>query len=154
MMAQALRHLATEVVVMIIVFSVSGLLGFQGMPADLPTTMGAIALLWLLAIGIGAFNLVVTGMYPAYETFYSSVVRLLYFTSGIYYTPLKMPDWVRDILAWNPLMQGLELFRSGFYRQYYPHWVDVYYLLAWVIASLCIGFSLERAFRKRMEVHT
>jgi ABC-type polysaccharide/polyol phosphate export permease len=98
--------------------------------------------------------MVVAGLYPSYETFYNSVIRLFYFTSGIYYTPIRMPEWVREILVWNPLLQGVEFFRSGFYHQYNPHWLDVNYLLTWVMASLCIGFALERALRGRMVPQT
>ena len=58
--------------------------------------MTAIGLIGLLALGIGAFNMVIIEMYPAYETFYNSLIRLLYFSSGIYYTPISMPEWVRD----------------------------------------------------------
>jgi ABC-type polysaccharide/polyol phosphate export permease/Tfp pilus assembly protein PilF len=154
MVAQALRQFATEVCVAIIIFSIAALLGLQGMPADPLTAMAAMALLWLLAVGIGAFNMVVAGLYPSYETFYNSVIRLFYFTSGIYYTPIRMPEWVREILVWNPLLQGVEFFRSGFYHQYNPHWLYVNYLLTWVMASLCIGFALERALRGRMVPQT
>jgi capsular polysaccharide transport system permease protein len=59
---------------------------------------------------------------------------------------------VRDTLAWNPVLQGVELFRSGFFPQYEPHWLDVNYLLVWVVASVGIGFALERSLRARMVV--
>jgi len=36
--------------------------------------MAAIALLWLLAVGVCAFNLVISGLYPAYDTFCASLV--------------------------------------------------------------------------------
>ena len=154
MLAQALRQTATEVCVMIIIFSIAALLGFQGMPADPLIVMTAIGLIGLLALGIGAFNMVIIEMYPAYETFYNSLIRLLYFSSGIYYTPISMPEWVRDYLVWNPILQGIEFFRAGFYYKYNPHWLDLSYLLSWMLVSLCIGFALERGLRGKMVVHT
>jgi capsular polysaccharide transport system permease protein len=154
MMAHALRQFATEICVGIIIFSIAALLGYRGAPADTMTAMTAITLLWLLAIGVGAFNLVILEAFPSYETLYASLIRLLYVASGIYFSPISMPDWVRDILVWNPILQGIEYFRSGFFPQYDPHWVDVNYLLIWVVASIGIGFSLERALRSRMVVYT
>lgn len=154
MMAQALRQLATELCVMIIIFSIAALLGVQGVPADPLAAITAVVMLWLLAVGIGAFNMVVSEFLPSYEIFYHSLLRLLYFSSGIYYTPIKMPAWVRDYLVWNPVLQGVEFFRAGFYYKYDPHWLDPHYLLTWVLASLCIGFTLERALRARMVLQT
>jgi ABC-type polysaccharide/polyol phosphate export permease/Tfp pilus assembly protein PilF len=154
MVAHALRQFATEICVGIIIFSIAGLLGQRGLPADPMTAMAAVTLLWLLAVGVGAFNLVVLEAFPSYETFYASLIRLLYVASGIYFSPISMPDWVRDILVWNPILQGIEFFRSGFFPQYDPHWLDVNYLLIWVVASIGVGFALERALRARMVLYT
>jgi capsular polysaccharide transport system permease protein len=154
MAAHALRQLATELCVGIIIFSIAGLLGQRGMPADPLIALTAAGLLWLLAVGIGAVNLVVVESFPSYETLYASLVRILYLASGIYFSPIAMPDWVRELLAWNPILQGIELFRSGFFPQYEPHWLDVNYLLIWVVASIGIGFALERSLRARMVVYS
>jgi capsular polysaccharide transport system permease protein len=154
MLAQAVRQFATELCVGIVIFSIAGLMGEHAVPADPLTAGGGILLLWLLAVGVGAINLVISGLFPSYETFYAALVRMLYFSSGIYYSPIAMPDWVRSWLVWNPVLQGVEFFRSGFYHQYEPHWLDVPYLLTWVLATTGIGFALERAMRPRMVVHT
>jgi ABC-type polysaccharide/polyol phosphate export permease/Flp pilus assembly protein TadD len=154
MAAHAVRQFATELCVGLVIFSVAALLGQRGVPADPLTAMGAISLLWLLAVGVGAFNLVIVEMFPSYETIYAALLRLLYVASGIYYSPIAMPDWIREALAWNPILQGIELFRSGFFPQYEPHWLDPLYLLAWAVAVLGLGFGLERALRGRMVVYT
>ena len=154
MAAHAVRQLATELCVGVVIFSVAGLLGQRGLPADPLTAMAAILLLWLLAVGVGAFNLVVVEMFPSYETVYAAFLRLLYVASGIYYSPIEMPDWIREALAWNPILQGIEFFRSGFFPQYQPHWLDPAYLLVWVVAAIGLGFGLERALRARMVVYT
>jgi ABC-type polysaccharide/polyol phosphate export permease/Tfp pilus assembly protein PilF len=154
MVAHALRQFATELCVGIVIFSIAALLGQRGVPADPLTAMAAITLLGLLAVGVGAFNLVLVEAFPSYETLYASLIRLLYVASGIYFSPIAMPDWVREILTWNPILQGIEFFRSGFFPQYDPHWLDVNYLLVWVVASIGIGFALERALRARMVVYT
>ncbi len=151
--AHALRQLATELIVGIVIFSVAALLGTQGMPSDPLTAGGAVILLWLLAIGIGCVNVVAVGLFPSYETLYAVVTRLLYFASGIYYSPIAMPPVIREWLVWNPVLQGIEMFRSGFYHQYDPHWLDVNYLVMWAVGSVGSGFALERALRGRMPFH-
>lgn len=154
MVAHALRQFATELCVGIVIFSIAGLLGQRGVPADPLTALAAVTSIWLLAVGVGALNLVVVEMFPSYETIYAAMLRLMYVASGIYYSPIAMPDWVREVLVWNPILQGIEFFRSGFFRQYEPHWLDVPYLLTWVVATIGIGFALERSLRARMVVYT
>ncbi len=154
MAAHALRQFGTELCVGIVIFSIAALLGQRGLPADPMTALIAIVLLWLLAVGVGAFNLTIAEAFPSYETVFASALRLLYVASGIYYSPISMPDWAREILVWNPILQGIELFRSGFYPQYDPHWLDANYLLIWVVASAGTGFAMERALRGRMAVYT
>jgi ABC-type polysaccharide/polyol phosphate export permease/Flp pilus assembly protein TadD len=150
--AHALRQLATELIVGIVIFGGAALLGLQGMPADPPAAAAGVLLLCLLGLGIGAVNVVLSSFFPSYETFYAALVRLLYFGSGIYYSPITMPDIVRDWLQWNPVLQGIDLFRSGFFSQYQPHWLNIRYLLAWVIGSIGIGFAAERALRDRLRI--
>jgi ABC-type polysaccharide/polyol phosphate export permease/Tfp pilus assembly protein PilF len=154
MVAQAVRQLATELCVGIVIFATSGLLGQQALPADLLTCAVAVLLLWVLAIGVGAIGMVVSDLFPSYRAFYDAMVRLLYFASGIYFSPLAMPDWVRAWLVWNPILQGIDLFRSGFFAQYEPHWLDVNYLLLCAIATIGIGFAMERSLRGKMVVQT
>jgi capsular polysaccharide transport system permease protein len=61
-----------------------------------------------------------------------------------------MPDWVRDILVWNPLLVGIEWFRSGFFIGYSPPWIDKPYLISIALACIVVGFVLERGLRKRL----
>ena len=149
-LAQALLCLATEIVVGLIVFSGAALLGQRGMPYNMLVVMQGIAALWFAGLGIGAINAVVSQFWPAYTTFYNSITRLLYFASGIYYSPMVTPDWVRNILVWNPVLQGVEWFRSGFFEGYAPHWLDRAYLIEWGVCAVILGFSLERAARRRI----
>lgn len=63
-----------------------------------------------------------------------------------------MPDWVRDALAWNPLLHSIDWFRSGFFASYQPHWLDRSYLVFAAVLSLLAGVGLERGLRRRLSV--
>jgi capsular polysaccharide transport system permease protein len=78
------------------------------------------------------------------------VTRVLYFTSGIFYVPGMMPDWARDILAWNPLLHAIDWFRAGFFASYQPHWLDRSYLVILAILALLCGLGLERGLRRKL----
>ena len=70
--------------------------------------------------------------------------------TGIFYVPGMMPDWVREGLAWNPVLQAVDWFRSSFFADYTPHWLDRGYLLAAGGVALSAGMALERALRRRL----
>ncbi len=144
----------TEITVGIIVFSAFGLAGYRGFPAHLFPCIGAVLLLALLGMGIGAINMVIVNYVQSWATLFASIVRLLYFASGIYYTPISMPDAARKLLVLNPVLQGVEIFRSGFYAAYDPFWIKLDYLIFWVLISLMLGFGLERTLRRRLKRHT
>jgi capsular polysaccharide transport system permease protein len=150
--ARALLSLATEVLVGVLVFAAAALIGWQGMPANLAVSLVAILALWLMAAGIGALNLVLVELIPAWETFFAALVRMLYFASGIYYSPIAMPGPIRAVLAYNPVLQAIEWFRSGFYAFYEPHWLDRQYVVLWALGALLTGLAAERALRHRMMV--
>ncbi|TWT10686.1 ABC transporter permease [Reyranella sp. CPCC 100927] len=145
--ARALLHLVTEVLVGVIIFTMAVMLGEQGLPADLLTTAAAVLCLWALATGIGISNMVISEFWTSWDTIYAAIVRLLYFASGLYYSPISMPASLREILLWNPVLQGVEWFRSGFYQSYEPHWLDIPYTLNCAIGVLLLGLLLEKAAR-------
>ncbi len=148
--SKTVLNLLTEIVVGMVVFAAFGAAGYRALPAHLFTCAGAILLLAGLAMGIGAINMVIQNFFHSWETIFASIVRLLYFSSGIYYSPISMPDYARGFLEWNPILQGVEIFRSGFYPQYHPFWIDAPYLAAWVLVSLLLGLGLEQVLRKRL----
>lgn len=150
--ARALLNLATEIVVGLIVFSAFAVNGIQGMPADLLTVTQSILCLWLIATGIGVLNIVLSELAATWEGIFGAINRLLYFGSGIYYSPISMPETVRNILIWNPVLQSIEWFRSGFYHQYSPHWLDRTYVLEWVVGAMLVGFAAERATRRLVRI--
>jgi len=70
--------------------------------------------------------------------------------TGIFYVPGMMPDWARDILAWNPLLHAIDWFRAGFFVGYAPHWLDRSYLVILAVSALLTGLGLERGLRRRL----
>ncbi|MCW8309405.1 tetratricopeptide repeat protein [Acidiphilium sp. PA] len=151
--AKAVLNIVTETAVAIIVFAAFGAVGFDSWPHHILVIAGAIGLLWLFAIGLGLINFVLREFMHSWETWYGALVRLLYFASGIYYSPISMPEEAHRILIWNPVLQAVELFRSGFYRDYHPTWIHPAYLTIVMLVTLAAGLSLEQISRRRIERH-
>lgn len=152
-LARSLLYFATQLASGIVIFGIAELLGYQGLPEDLLNVAAALLTLWVLATGIGLINIVISTFIRSWETFFAAVNRLLYFASGIYYSPIFLPTRIRNMVTLNPVLQAVEWFRAGFYAHYDPPWVDRTYLMAWALSALLLGMALFRVFRKRLAMH-
>jgi ABC-type polysaccharide/polyol phosphate export permease/Flp pilus assembly protein TadD len=148
--ARGLLEIATDVIVAVILLAGFGAMGLAAMPDDLWGVSMALLVTAAFGCGVGYINAVVTVFLRSWEKAYSQLTRILYFVSGIFYVPGMMPDWARDILAWNPLLHAIDWFRAGFFDGYQPHWLDRPYLVVLAIMSLLTGFGLERGLRRRL----
>jgi capsular polysaccharide transport system permease protein len=70
--------------------------------------------------------------------------------TGIFYVPAMMPDRMRDILVWNPILQAIDWFRAGFFPIYDPHWLDRRYVVIIAVVAALAGIGLERGLRRRL----
>ncbi len=151
LVSQSMMSLWRESTVVIISFSIFFcLIGAKAIPTEPIRCIQALFCVWFAATGFGALSAMVASAFPTWEKIWPVITRLMYFASGIFYIPQHMPEWVRDYLIWNPVLQGIEWFRNGFFRNYSPHWLDTYYVLAFGISSLLIGLALERIQHRRM----
>jgi ABC-type polysaccharide/polyol phosphate export permease/Flp pilus assembly protein TadD len=148
--ARGILELVTDVVVAMILLAGFAAVGVAAMPDDLWAASIALLAIAALGGGLGFINAVVTVFCRSWEKTYAQVTRVLYFISGIFYVPATMPDWARDMLAWNPLLQAIDWFRSGFFGSYQPHWLDRSYLVILAILALLAGFGLQRGLRRRL----
>jgi ABC-type polysaccharide/polyol phosphate export permease len=107
--------LITDALVAVILLAGFGAIGLGAFPQDLTGVFAALIVIWLLGCGSGFLNAVVNAFSKSWDKIWVQLTRLLYFCSGIFYVPGMMPDWIRDILAWNPVLHGVDWFRSSFF---------------------------------------
>ncbi len=116
----------------------------QAIPFSVTTCALGILLLLVLGMGVGLVNMIIAQAYPAWLLFYGSITRGLGFLSGIFTIPSLLSAKIRDIIVWNPVLHGIELFRTGLYELYPNLIMDVPYLATWGIVALFLGVVLER----------
>jgi ABC-type polysaccharide/polyol phosphate export permease/Flp pilus assembly protein TadD len=150
LVARGLLELVTDVLVAAIMLAGFGAIGLGGMPCDLAGVAAASAAVWLLGCGCGFINAAINAFIKSWDKIWAQLTRILYFCSGIFYVPGMMPDWIRDRLAWNPVLQAVDWFRASFFDDYLPHWLDREYLLAVAGLALLAGLALERGLRRRL----
>ncbi|SKA25841.1 ABC-type polysaccharide/polyol phosphate export permease [Enhydrobacter aerosaccus] len=151
-LARGLLELITQFCVAVIVLVAFATLGLPSAPNNVTDAASGLFFLWLVGFGIGVTNASIMHFVKSWDHIFANVVRALYFTSGIFLNPIEMPDWVREILVWNPVLQGIDWVRSGFFETWDPIWLNRPYVVMWGIGTLMIGFGLERVCRRRLTV--
>lgn len=111
--------------------------------------MAAIVLIVLFASGIGMINLAILLSIPSYANIYSALSRPLYFMSGIFFTMDFLSPDALDILSYNPLLNMVEWFRSGFFTSFNSSLYDVEYTVSASLLIFIIGMLAERATSRK-----
>jgi capsular polysaccharide transport system permease protein len=150
LMARGLLELITDTLVAAVLLTGFGALGLGTLPQDIVGVSAALLAVWLLGCGCGFVNAVVNAFSKSWDKIWAQLTRLLYFCSGIFYVPGMMPDWIRGILAWNPILHAVDWFRSSFFLEYDPHWLDRGYLLMAAALALLAGLGLERGLQRQL----
>lgn len=145
---RALLELATWLLVTFLVFGGLILSGVAPLPHAVLKMLQAIVALFGMAFGAGLFIGIVAEFWPSLRSLLSLPLRLLYFTSAVFYLPDRLPPAIRDILVWNPVLHAITLFREGYYRGYESHLLDVGYLYSWAIGCVLCGLVVEKIARK------
>jgi capsular polysaccharide transport system permease protein len=149
-LARGLLELVTDLLVAAILLVGFGAIGWGMLPHDFGGLAAAVATVWLLGCGFGFVNAVVNAFCKSWDKIWAQLARILYFCSGIFYVPGMMPAWIRDVLAWNPVLQAVDWFRASFFADYVPHWLDRSYLGAVTGLVLLAGLALERGLRRQL----
>lgn len=93
------------------------------------------------ALGISITAFVVGNRLPPVKFFARLVIsRVLFWTSGLFFSAALLPDNVRRLLLWNPLLHAIELFRHYLQPHYPIPGISLGYLASWTLGSL--GLSL------------
>lgn len=149
LVASALVELAIAIAVGSVMFYAFWAVGKGPAPRDPLAVIEAVALLWLFAFGLSLVNATVETVNGSWLRIWPSIIRLQYFTSGVFYVPQEMPEWLRDILVLNPLLLCLEWFRTGFFDQHDPPWLDKQYAVVVTLLVILFGLMLEVGLRRR-----
>lgn len=112
-----------------------------------------VAMLTLLAFGVGLINTFLTYLFPLWKFCWSIFARTQIFFSGVFFIPEYMPPAIKEILAYNPIMHFVALFRMAFFPTYPTHLMSMNYMLGWTFAMLMLGLALERALRNHRVHH-
>jgi lipopolysaccharide transport system permease protein len=135
-----LVHLAGYTVVLIILAATGTTLHAAG----LLNALLAIATLYLIAVGVGAFLAALQTLLRDVEQVVAPALTMLQFLSPVLYPVSAIPDAYRHWFAWNPLTPVLQRLRDGFLLGATPQFGDLSMLFVGaLIAAAGIAFFVR-----------
>ena len=139
------------VFIILIIFTGAAFTGRDPLPHDPLLVMAAVGGMWLFGLGYGLVASVVMRLVPEMTHILQIFMLPLYLLSGVIIPIFSIPQPYRDWLLFNPLVHGVEAARIGFFANNHtvPD-ISLGYLYQWLLASLCLGLALYRAYETRL----
>ena len=141
LLARALLEFATLTVVFVFLLLIFAYFSIYRSIDSFLGLFAAIASLWLFAIGIGCLNATILLFIPSYRQTYAVIQRPFFFVSGIFFTVDGLPEAVREIALYNPILHAIEWFRSAYFQSYESAYLDTRYLWSLVLVFLAVGLA-------------
>lgn len=145
--ATALLEMLAAACVTIVLIIIAWFAGVDVMPRDIVQVAYAFGAALLLGLGFGLMNSVISLAAPAWFTGYALVNILLWLSAGVVFVPDALPNTVREVLSYQPVLQVIEWTRSGYYEGYGNLVLNRAYPIAIGLATIFLGLLLERAMR-------
>ena len=149
MLSRILVLAATQIVVTTFIVVVSIVLGQPFRAANWLLVFGVILITPLFSLGLGMIVTSMSVFIPVLEKIIPMLLRILFFASGVFFSLDRFPQYITEILLWNPVLQAVELLRSGLHQGYEVDGLSFPYVCIFSIVVLGIGGYLERYVRAR-----
>jgi capsular polysaccharide transport system permease protein len=149
--SRTLLEAATSIFVAFIVFGSLVVVVGAPLAANFMRIVQAVVLLSLLGFGFGFLSAVIITRIPAWQNIVRVILTPLLFLSGVFYSLASLPPNVRELIAWNPVIHGVEMFRDGYYANYRTNDLSETYLLFCGLFLTFLALAMERTIRGRIE---
>lgn len=148
--ARVLLDLLINLTVTLIV--VAFMWAFQGIPLsewiDHPLSLlGALGALSLLCYSVAFLSAQIGRMFDQWVEIMGALGRVLFFTSGIWFTLDTLPPAIRKYAAFNPVTQIIEWIRDAGLPSFESSHLNMMYPIKFGIICLVLGLFLEWFYR-------
>lgn len=138
--------------VLLILISISTLLGYRTLPVDPLGAMFVWFSIWLLGLGTGLTVSVAVRLVPDIDHFIKMLMMPMFILSGAIFPVQTLPHQIQQYLLYNPVLHGLECLRRDFFAGYRSmQAVDLAYLWQWILVLLALGLALHVRFGARLK---
>lgn len=146
--ARVILEMVTGVAVVVVCGFTLFALGVDMIPKDPPEAVLALLSVLLMSAGVGTINALITRRLVGWPIAFILVTVVIYITSGAMFLVDALPEKLRYVLSFNPIVHGVSWFRSAYYDGYGELHLSKQYLVLFGLASLMIGLFAERLLRR------
>ena len=149
--SRTILEVATSLFIILVVITAFVVTGEAPMPTNIIRIVEAIALLAMLGFGFGLMSAVIITRVDAWQNVTRLIMTPMLFLSGVFYSLDTLPPTVRAVVAWNPVVHGVEMFRDGYYTNYRSSDIEPFYIFICGLLLTFVALAMERTIRGRIE---
>ena len=118
---------------------------------DISLLVQSFLALVIFSFGVGLFLLVATFVYPFLNQIIPLTLRPIWFISGVFISINNLPQLIRPYVAWNPILQAIEIARHSLEEEYLLNsLISLNYLWSCSVISLFLGLWVYSYNEKRL----
>lgn len=151
LLARVLLQAAMQTVVLGILLVVARAFGQHVVIEHPHAILLSLFLALLLGLGGGALCSAFNLMWPTTAQLVPMLMRLLFFTSGLFFSVVDLPLSAQKVLYFNPITHTIELLRQGFVDSYGGGYISLGYAFSFALVLLVFGLLLERYSRHYLD---
>lgn len=147
-LARWILALLTHLSVFVIVYS--GIILAYGLSPilDMPRMINALAMAAFLGLGVGTLNTFLIMMFPVWEQAWAIINRPLFIISGVFFLFESIPEPLRGLLWFNPLIHVTGEMRKGVYATYDAAYVTPIYVYSIGAVTLLLGLVFLNRYHR------
>lgn len=151
MVSRSLVTYFTQLVVVLLLLFVAAAMGYEVGVDDPGLLFSCMGLIMCFSLGCGLVFASLAVFMPALERIVPMILRLLMFISGVFFSISAFSSDIAEVLAYNPILQLIELTRKSLSFSYPDEGYSLIYLSELTLTLLSLGLLLERYVRTRRE---
>lgn len=137
----------TEALVLVIYLAGISLFGYEVSLYKPFSLLSGIIGVAFFGLGVGLSLASLNYYLPAIEKLVPMALRILFFTSGVFFSPAQLSARFGEYIMWLPTANFIELLRNAFVNQPQSGLVRGGYVACFTVAFLALGLLLERYVR-------
>lgn len=149
-LSRAIIEFFTAFMVVLLVFLIAYLLGFDLLPADPYVLVSGIISTVFLSISMGFFNNIAASIHRMWNIIFIFIVIIMYFSSGVIFPVYMFANDIQNIIHYNPLFHSVEWLRSAYFEDPSAEFLSKSYLVWISVSFLLLGLLGERFLRGKM----
>jgi capsular polysaccharide transport system permease protein len=146
--AKAIETFCIYGLMFLLLVSVSAYLEGAGLPRFPLGIVLCYLAAWLMGMSFGMILLPTQRVFPPSRWLLSPLMRIGFWTSGLYFVIASLPQSIWPYLDWNPMLHVNELMRTYWFATYTSPIGSPAYIIECLAGMALFGLSLERFIRR------